>query len=72
MKNGKYIYKIVMKNNYIYNVLSDIESPAQLIESITRYAWQDYILAEEINGLNVVMIRSDDISSVEYSMDINK
>lgn len=72
MKKGKYIYKIIMRNNVNYNILSDVENPVQFIESIAKCDWQDYLLVEEINGLNVVMIKSDEISSVEYSMDINK
>lgn len=70
MGERKYIYKIIMKNGITYTVLSDISIPAKFIDSISQYTWQDFILAEKSDTSNVVMIKSDEISSIEYSMDI--
>jgi hypothetical protein len=72
MKKGNYIYKIIMKNGIVYIVLSDIEDAGEFIKSITDCTWQDYILAEKTGGSNIVMIKSNEISSVEYSVEIKQ
>ena len=68
-----YLYKITLTNGNIFivkngNMIND------LLKKIGTYEWRDYLLAEPTTMCvgdkavknNIVMIKSDTISSIEY------
>ena len=68
-----YLYKITLTNGNIFIVKSK-EMINGLLEKIEFYEWKDYLLAERTIMYvgdkavknNIVMIKSDTISSIEY------
>ena len=68
-----YLYKIILTNGNIFIVKSK-EMINALLEKIEFYEWNDYLLAERTTMYvgdkavknNIVMIKSDTISSIEY------
>ena len=71
----KVCYRIVMKNGKEYTVQSDEVNISKFMNYIAKHdSISDFILAKPYfeNGINynVVIIRHDDISSVEYHIDL--
>lgn len=68
-----YLYKITLTNGNIF-IIKSKEMINALLEKIEFYEWKDYLLAERTTMYvgdkavknNIVMIKSDTISSIEY------
>ena len=68
-----YLYKITLTNGNIF-IIKSKEMINALLEKIEFYEWKDYLLAERTIMYvgdkavknNIVMIKSDTISSIEY------
>ena len=68
-----YLYKITLTNGNIFIVKNRIMIN-ELLKKIGTYEWRDYLLAEPTTmhvgdkavKNNIVMIKSDTISSIEY------
>ena len=61
MNNGKE-YDIQTNNNNVVDFMKELTTPD---------SFHDYRLFKTINNRNTVIIRGDDVSSVEYSVNYN-
>lgn len=68
-----YLYKITLTNGNIF-IVKNGNMINELLKKIGTYEWRDYLLAEPTTMYvrdkavknNIVMIKSDTISSIEY------
>lgn len=67
----EYIWHIVMKNGKEYDVVTDNGDVTSFMERIINInTYNDYKLSENnYNKNNMVMLNSNEISSVEYRID---
>lgn len=63
----EYVWHIVMKNGKEYDVVTDNGDVRLFMERITNInTYNDYKLQTSCNKNNMVMLNSNEISSVEY------
>lgn len=66
----EYVWHIVMKNGKEYDVITDNGDVISFMERIINInTYNDYKLSENNNKNNMVMLNSNEISSVEYRID---
>lgn len=72
MKEENFIWHIVMNNEKEYDVQTNNNNVTDFVKELTKpNSFHDYRLFKTINNRNTVIIRGDDVSSVEYCINYN-